>query len=178
MDLAVTMKKRDSGFTLIEVVLVIILVSIIAGITGSLILYGAESYSIQYERRDLMYQAKTAMMRMDKEIRMIRSAGPGDIITFTADGLEFVNIDGQTIGFALSGSNILRSLNGVSNILAKDVSGLTFSYLKKDGTPAAAAEDIWSISVGLAVSGNETINLRTRIFLRDIHGLYSNWREM
>ena len=58
------------------------------------------------------------------------------------------------------------------------MSGLTISYLKKDGTPAAAAADIWSISVDLAVSDNETINLRTRIFLRDIHGLYSNWREI
>ena len=170
-------RVKHSGFSLLETILVIVLVTVITGITGTLILYGAESYNLQYERRDLMYQAKIAMVRMDKEIRMIRSATAADITIFNATDLEFVNIAGNTVRFTQNGANILMAFNGISNILAKDVSNLTILYLKKDGTPAVLVTDIWSISIDLTVSGNETIRMRTRIFMRDIHGKYSMWRE-
>jgi len=170
--------RKNRGFTLIEVILVIILVGIIAGITGNLILFGAESYTVQYDRRDLMYQAKTALSRMDKEIRMLRSATATDILTFTATNLEFVDIKDNTIEYTLSGSNIVRTFNGTADTLNMNVSALTFSYLKKDGTAAVSASDIWLISVDLTVSDSETIRMRTRVFLRDVHGLYTNWKEV
>jgi prepilin-type N-terminal cleavage/methylation domain-containing protein len=171
-------RAKKNGFTMVEVVLVIILVAILAGVTGNIIMQGADSYRLQYYRRDLMYQAKNALNRMDKEIRMVRGHAATDILTLTANDLEFVSVNGDTIRFSLSGDNIVRTLNGIANILCKDVSGLTFSYLKKDGTAALTAEDVWSIVIGLTVSGNETINFRTRIFPRGVHGEYTGWQEV
>ncbi|MFC1855443.1 type II secretion system protein J [Thermodesulfobacteriota bacterium] len=171
-------RRKNSGFTLIEVILVILLVAIISGITSNLILFGADSYRLQYHRRDLMYQLKNAIVRMDKEIRMINSASAADILTFTSNTLKFNSISGDEIEFSLSGNNILRTLNGTANTLCKDISALTISYYKKDGTAAAAPAEIWTISVDITVSGEETIRMRTRIFLRDVHGIYTSWREV
>ncbi len=167
-------KRKRLGFTLIEIILVIILVGIITGITGNLLLQGAESYTIQADRRELMYLIKLSMMRMDKEIRMIKSASATDILTYTATDLKFNDINGQTIEFKLNGTDLLRN----ADTLAEKVSALTFAYLKKDGAAAAVETDIWSISISVTVTGGESITMRTRVFLRDVHGKYISWKEI
>ncbi len=85
--------KTSAGFTLIELILVILLIGILAGVVMT-ILYGPvrASFDIQ-DRAELVDIAETALQRMTREIRL---ALPNSIrITGANEGVEFLRtIDG------------------------------------------------------------------------------------
>jgi hypothetical protein len=83
--------------------------------------------------------------------------------------LKFYDAYNNSIEFKLSGDtppNLLRIKDGVlpGDVLSGNVQSLTFSYLKNDGTAAAAETDIWRIVIDLSVKvGDETVQLRSEV---------------
>lgn len=80
----------ESGFTLIELVITIVVVGIIAGVLFPVIYFGTESYRQQVARTELQSRGRLAMERITREIRQ---AVPNTVrISTTAsadDTLEF-----------------------------------------------------------------------------------------
>jgi prepilin-type N-terminal cleavage/methylation domain-containing protein len=161
---------KSNGFTLIEIVITIVLVSILAGLAAIIILQGVKAFSSEQTSSDVHYQARIAMERMAREIRMIRSTA--DITASTAINLQFTDVNGANLGFQWI-NPILNRWNGVGNdVLASGVAAFSFSYFRNDGiTPAVLPADLgllWFIDIAMtSQQGSESLQMQTRVHPRN-----------
>ena len=163
--------KNSSGFTLIEMVIVIVLVGILATIAATIIMQGVRAYSDEQSRSDAHYQAKLAVERMSREIRLIRSSA--DISVMNSTLLSFTDINGTQMGFRLNGGNIERTEdNAVSwQTLATNITGPggnIFTFLDNNGAVTAVPISLWLVQIQFtATQGTESIDMRTTVHPRN-----------
>ena len=168
--------RGQIGFTLIEFVMVIAILGVIGVFGSQMFLETAEIFFEARNRRNVVQEARYGIERMTREIREDIDTTT-DITTFTASTLTYTDPNLTSVTFTKSGSDLLRN----SDVLAGNVSALTFTYLKADGTTATSASDIWRIRVSLTVTQEDaTITLQAQVFPRnlynDIAG-FASWAE-
>lgn len=164
-----------SGFTLIEIVLTIVLVGILAGVAATIIMQGARAYSTGQSLGEAHQQARFAMDRMAREIRLIRTRTVADITTWNNLMLEYFDINGTRVGFQLAGGNLQRRENGgawqtlATGITPTPPAGNLFTYFNvAGGTPPVNEAALWAIQIDLvATQGTESLTLRTRVHPRN-----------
>ena len=141
------------GFTLIEMIMGIVIVAVLATIGATMLGTGFDSFFLSRETTQNDWQGRLALERITRDLRGVRT--PADITTMVpATQLVFTDSDNDQITYTLSGTTITRKQNaGAAQVLADNVSALSFSYLQDDGsTPAAAAANVYYITVDLTVS--------------------------
>jgi prepilin-type N-terminal cleavage/methylation domain-containing protein len=152
----VDIPKSDKGFTLVELVLVIMIMGILAGVFVKYIDEGNRMFDQVDDRRELRQDARAALVRMVREIRQLRSSG--DVITADATNLSFYGVDDNLYAINFSGvpgESLALQRGSTPNLLAEDVDSLAFGYYCGDGTAAVPL-----------VSPNDTDIRRVTIFLR------------
>lgn len=157
---------KSSGFTLVEIIIVIVIIGIISGIAALIILQGVKAYSDENNRSDMHYQTRLAVERMAREIRLIRSQAVGDISIMNPADISFTDIQNNRVRFQLSAGTVRRSPdNGITwQTLSSGVQTLTFSYLKQDGVTVATAATLWFVAIDMTdQQGSETLQMRTRV---------------
>ena len=167
---------KVEGFTLIELVMVIAILSVIGVFGSQMFLETAQIFLEARNRRDVVQEVRYAIERMSREIREDIDS-TSDVTAFTSSTFTYTDPSSTSISFTKSGSDLLRN----SDVLAGNVSALTFTYLKADGTTASATSDIWRIKVSLTIAkGNETITLQTQVFPRNLYNDivgFAGWAE-
>ncbi len=173
--------RADAGFTLIEIIMVIVIVGIIGLTVGMLMFQGTSAFKSMDTRSALRAEGVLATERISRELRRIRCTTVGnactptaaltDINTWTASELRFVTTEYEGRGLRFSGADLLlRRGSGATDtedLLASNLSAVTFSYLQNDGTVAASVTTIWTIVVDLAFTKDgETINYRAAVHPR------------
>jgi prepilin-type N-terminal cleavage/methylation domain-containing protein len=166
---------HSKGFTLIELVMTIVLVSIIAGLGALIVMQGMRSYAAEDMRSDLQYQARFAVERIAREARLIRDATATNIQTMTATDFIFCDVTGKAVYFQVSGATVRRQESatcsppawGGWNTLASsiDPANSSFSYLQQDGLTAAGnATQVWFIAIKItAAQASEALAVQTRV---------------
>jgi len=167
------------GFTIIELIMVIVLLVIITTVASMLIFQGAKSYWTEEIRNDITTQGRYATERMARDIRNIDCVVSGNncrptaatITSFTASELRFFNTYKLGKGFWLNGTNLEMCRNSTScataDVLASNVSSLSFQYLDKDGNTTATVGSIWSIVASLTLTReNQSVDFRIQIHPR------------
>jgi len=140
------------GFTLIEVIITLVIAGVLATIGATLLSSGFRSYFLGRELAQDAAQGTLALERMTRDLRAVRSAA--DLTTIGASTISFVDVDGNTITYALSAGSVTRSQNGgTAQPVAANVSSLAFTYLQNDGqTTAASSATVWYIVVAVTVT--------------------------
>ncbi len=169
--------SNSKGFTLIEAIITIVIVGIISGIAALIILEAMKASSKEQNLSDAHYQAKIAMERMAREIRLIRSQTVGDIPTMAAAGLVFCDVTGRAIEFQLSGTALNRRESatcsppvwgGWNALSSNGVNPLTFTYLDSAGAGGATAANLWFVEIDMTdTQGSESLQMRTRVHPRN-----------
>jgi prepilin-type N-terminal cleavage/methylation domain-containing protein len=159
--------QTQNGFTLIEFIIVIMLVSIIASVSSTLLSQGFTGYSNNKNINNADWQARTAIERMQRDLRAIRS--PIAIVTATATQLVFVNYQGNTISYFLDNNSLMRQTNNnPMQVLADGVQSLTFNYLDSNGAATSTPNDICYISINLNIVLNKTkYTIATAVYPRN-----------
>lgn len=160
-----TILRRQTGFTLIELILTIVIVGIISGIGASLLRQGVGAVISEDARANLTSDGRLASERMVREIRMARSRTVADLpACCSATTLTFLDITGTQIVYTSAGGNITRQDPSGTNILASNVTSLTFSYFQQNGITAAVnATQVWTIQVDLTFTrSGESQSFRVR----------------
>ncbi|MFH1005945.1 MAG: prepilin-type N-terminal cleavage/methylation domain-containing protein [Candidatus Latescibacterota bacterium] len=167
-------KRTNSGFTLIEVIVVLILVGVLSAITGMGIVTGLQGYLFARENAPTAQKAQLAMARMSRELVEISG-----VTAVTANSIVFQNLTGDR-ALALVGTTdkVIKVIDGTTpptadtgDVLVDKVGSFTLSYKKADGNPWTFGADdaslltcIWiDLGVSRPESGAGTINFSTKV---------------
>lgn len=115
-----------NGFTLIELIIVITIIGIVAGVIGFVLLGAVDAWTFKFNRTDLLADGRLAMNRMVREIREIKD--DDSVTTASSSEFRFTNAGNVDITYNLSSTDLNRTANSVTNILAENLSNLTFTY--------------------------------------------------
>jgi len=151
------------GFTLIELIMTLMIVGVLGAMGASLMSTGFRTYFAGRELAQDAAGGTLAVERMTRDLRTIRSATAADIPTMGGAAITFVDVDGNSVSYALGGGSLTRSENGgAAQPLAANVNNLAFTYLQNDGqTMAGAAAQVWYVSVAFTVaSQNASMTFR------------------
>ncbi|MBU4148945.1 MAG: prepilin-type N-terminal cleavage/methylation domain-containing protein [Candidatus Omnitrophica bacterium] len=158
------MNKR--GFTLIELVMVIVIIAIIVVMIAPFIATMLDSWLFLKTERDMLFSTRLALNRVVREIRQIENVA--SIATFTATEFEFDEVGSNTINFRQSGSSLLRNSDELCDKL-QDPGGLTFTYLDSDGNVTATAANIRMVRVKMILElEDSSITIESSATFRNI----------
>ncbi len=141
-------KRSPKGFTLVEMVVVLVLLAILTGVGGPFLATVVDAIGFHVDRVDLEESANLTLSRMSREIRRLRN--DASVVTAGAADFEFVNRDNVQIRYRLVGNTLTRTQAGVDSGLADQMqaAGLSFTYYDDAGTVLATP------AVGLGTNTN------------------------
>lgn len=162
-----------NGFTLMEMVITLTMLAIMAAVAGPYLSLGAQAYNESAAAVETLGKLRNASERLVREIREIRRLPSGDFDTTVGDDpLEFTKRDGETVTVSVAAPMVTLSYASIggSPVLIDDVSSLTFSYLRADGSDATGPDNVAFIGFELvldpAPAGNP-YSQRSRVALRN-----------
>jgi prepilin-type N-terminal cleavage/methylation domain-containing protein len=119
---------RGKGFTLIELILVIVLMGVLAAVSLPMLMAGFNAFSQQRETASIEREAMLALDRISREVRMSRN------FVFNGNSISFERDDpAVAVTIRADGTELLLEQAGTSRILASNVSNVFFSgELHKD----------------------------------------------
>lgn len=150
------------GFTLVELVLVIVLAGILFGMGGVMLNNMFRSFFSERDISRADWQARVALERMTRELREVRSTVAADFSIATLNEIYFTDVSGNAVCYYRSAANVLIRGNAMAACntstiqpLADDVTTLSFQYLQNDGvTVTATAAQVYYITVVLSIVNN------------------------
>ncbi|MBW2674908.1 MAG: prepilin-type N-terminal cleavage/methylation domain-containing protein, partial [Deltaproteobacteria bacterium] len=136
--------KREAGFTLIEMIAVLILTGMLAAAAGVGIVKGIEGYTLAKETTRLSQKAQLAMERIRREMVQITT-----VTVAATSSIQFTIPRGAappgSRGMGLSGSEVKISVGSTAwatgDTLVDGVNDLTLTFFKQDGSPWTTADD-------------------------------------
>jgi prepilin-type N-terminal cleavage/methylation domain-containing protein len=172
--------SNAGGFTILEVVMVIVLLGIISATVAMVIYQGTRSFGQLDVTRELTSKGRLAVERIARELRLIRCSNSNptsckpdatDITTMASTDLRFVNTNLEGRGLRLDGGSIKLRLGTAGGdpeyVLTDGVTFLDFEYLKSDGTTASAAADVWSVRATFTLRDrDQSLNFRVLVHPR------------
>jgi prepilin-type N-terminal cleavage/methylation domain-containing protein len=179
---------RSKGFTLIEIIIVIVILCIVSGITIKFLVDSMKVYTMTVDQKTLLDEAKLALERMCRDIRDGRI-----IITTAASSIAFTRTHATTGGDG-AGENIRFDRSGTTLRKAKGVSGVDGS----GGTPYTMADNVSTFAVANATgeiqlqlilnisTTGANVTLQTTVYLKNLpkdgthtyKNFYQNWSEV
>ena len=157
----VSMQER--GFSLIEMILVIVIVGIIATVGAQLMGTGFQLYFTGRDTLDVDAQARLALERMTRELRAVRPATGLTMVPATE--VTFTDVDGTAVRYYISAGDLLRN----TQVLAGGVSGLNFVYTDNGGAVTAIPAQVRYISFQFtATQGGMSSTYRATVSPRNI----------
>lgn len=175
--------KFALGFTLIEMVMVIAILSIIAGFSVYFLVDSARLYSLTVNQKALSEEARIALEKICRDLRDAQSisipppGGSGQILSFTRTNATAGDGANENITYRQTGSILekVKTAPAVVSPLAENVA--TFSVSRD----AASAE----VKIVLTLSGSkgERVTLQSKVYPRNLpaspiyKNFLANWQE-
>lgn len=165
---------RARGWTLVELVMVVVIVGMLAVFIGPLLLNTVAAYDRTEATVSTYGKMRYAMERMAREVRAIRR-NPADTTAFDAAAMTAINFtftreDGTQVIIASAGSNVTLTYVGTgAGALTDQVSAFNLAYYRQDGATAAAnATELAFVEIAMTLAdGGNTYPNRLRIALRN-----------
>jgi prepilin-type N-terminal cleavage/methylation domain-containing protein len=185
--------NSSKGFTLIEMIVVIVILSIVAAITIHFLVDSLRLYTMTVKQKTLFDEGKLALERMCRDIRDARSitspasGGSGSSITFTRNNATAQDAVAESITFRWNGgTNPLEKVKaGIGYPMASNITTFTV-------TRGAAGNDEITLVLTLSLTSGENVTLQTKVYpknlaesttyknfrIQDSSGNFASWQEV
>lgn len=150
-------KKDHAGFSLIELILVIVILGVISVVVGRILFQGFQNFITGTNISNAEWSSLIAIDRMANDIHTIRSAT--DISTINSSQFVFTDTSGASVTYQLSGSNLLRN----SQTLASGVTGFALSYANSSGAVTATASQVRYVTIAISTTFNNVSSSFTTV---------------
>jgi len=164
-------RKNEKGFSLIEVIVVLIIIGTISSIAYGVILLNAGTFKTLSEELSKRWELRKALRIMREDFSQI---DPADIIGFSKSSkagkrVFFKNLNGDKIFYKFDNGLLLRRQNSQKwEQLASGLEKPPFSFLNSKLNPTKNKKDIAFIKVNLVVKINsKTKSIEDTFFLRN-----------
>ena len=125
------------------------LLAILSFTLGNFIVAGMNLWVYLSTRQDTTKSAQLAMNRLVSEIK---DTAAGGLTTSNTQEITYTDIDGNTVDYKQTGTNLIRTFNGSANTLATGLGspeGLKFQYLDINRTVTAVKANVTSVRITL-----------------------------
>lgn len=161
----------DKAFTLIEVIVSLLLVSIMAAIAGFGFVKISQGYIFTKQNSETVQKAQIAMTRIVKEL----GAATNINFTTTAPSVNYTRPESAssttpvTNNIMLSGSTVKIGLPGSETILIDGVTAFTLTYVYAVGSTTTAVANIRRIDVTLRVNdaNNKPLEFNNSVWINE-----------
>jgi len=159
--------KTRNGFTIIEVLMVIMIVSCIFGLAGSLLSVGFTSY---FTSGPISSNASTANIAMANVIREIENASSVTSFSSGTTLITYVNSSGSSIVISLIGTTLGRKVGaGGVQTLTANVSSAAVGFYDSALATAVALPNVRYVTLQFTVTnGNTSYPLMDGTLLRTL----------
>lgn len=155
--------KSKQGFTLVELLIVVVIAGIIFALASPLLQTGFNAFFTQQNLSDAEWQGRLATERMSRDLRAIPTVA--NISTAGSNQLIYLDSSGSTVNYQLSGTDLTLS----GNVLARGINNLTFTYYDANGAVTGLIANIRYIDINLNITQNNTnTTLSTLVNLRNL----------
>jgi prepilin-type N-terminal cleavage/methylation domain-containing protein len=171
------LEPSSRGFTLIEVVIVIVILSIVSAITIYFLVSSLQVYAMTVNQKTLFDEGKLALERMCRDIRDARviTGAIATSITFTRNDATAQDGAGENIRFDLNGSTLRKVKNAggaPENPFAMADNVTVFAVTN-------ATNEI-QLQLTLQLASGENVTLQTKVYPKnlaeDLTSTYKNFR--
>jgi prepilin-type N-terminal cleavage/methylation domain-containing protein len=167
--------RSARGWTLVEVIMVMVIIGILAAFIGPMLLNALNAYDRTQLTVNTYGKMRYAMERMAREIAAVRRNAADttdfDVTTMTAGTFAFFKEDGTQVTITLAGTDLNLTYAGTgTGLLADGVGALAFAYYRADGaTLAVNAAQLAFVQVSMTISdGTTNYPNRVRVALRNV----------
>lgn len=160
------MKKihgNQKGFTLLEIIFSMLLISILFAVTSTIIIKGMDSYIFASDREGTLDDIRYATDRITREIQRF---GSGSLTSLSSTQIDFTDTLGSATNFRLSGTSLYRG----NDLLLEGVSSFSFTGYDSSGSVTVQASDVRRILFTMSILPTEqsaVIKSRSNVFLRN-----------
>jgi prepilin-type N-terminal cleavage/methylation domain-containing protein len=171
-------EPSSKGFTLIEIVVVIVILSIVSAITIKFLVDSMRIYTMTVNQKTLFDEGKLALERMCRDIRDANSitGSTATSVTFirtnaTGPGQDTPN---ETITYRLIGSNLEKVKASTPYVIAGNVSAFTVTQ---------GADNEIKLVITLSLGTGENVTLQTKVYPKNLadsatyKNFFNNWLE-
>lgn len=171
------------GFTLIEMVMVIVIIGILGTTLASLLGGGVGAFNAGREAVDTLSKLRLASERIARELRTVRrdpaATTDFDFLSRTPTSVQFRRLENDgvtvtTVTIDTNGSDLLRLAYNTpagTFTLSDRLGSLALTYWQQDGVTAAGANDALvafvDIELSLTDANGNSYPQRTRVALRN-----------
>jgi prepilin-type N-terminal cleavage/methylation domain-containing protein len=171
--------RRDgtpNGWTLVELIMVMVIVGLLAIFVGPLLLNAVRAYDRTQTTVNTYGKMRYAMERMVRELSGIRrnpaNTTQYDVAAMTATTFTFTNEDTPPTQVTITsgGGNLTLTYVGIAGgTLTDRVTAFSLTYYRHDGTVTANSTELEFVEISLTVSdGTTNYANRVRVALRGV----------
>jgi prepilin-type N-terminal cleavage/methylation domain-containing protein len=165
VDLSFSARKK--GFTLIEALLAIVVISALVAAMANIMISGMRSYRLVVDRREALQNARLALNMMANELAKVANPA-ADISSIGATSITFTKAGGGSVTYSVSGTNLMIG----SSVLARNVAnGTGFAYYTAGGAVTANPAQVHRIQMTLVVNAatasSGTVTATEDVYLRN-----------
>ena len=123
-------KIKSRGFSLIEVVISMVILSMVSLLFVDTLVIAADSLGLFEKRKESLYMVQFALRRILKDCRYVKRGG---FILAEAQKINFKDSFGRDLSFRLNGENLEISTDGGNqySILSRQIGNFSLTYYDK-----------------------------------------------
>lgn len=156
--------KTAKGFTVIEILIVIVLIGILGSVASRILTPTYKGYFTSKKIIDLVSKTN---MAMDNILRELKSAS--NLSAASTSSITFTNQQGQTIIINLTGTNLTRSENGgTAQTICSQVSSAAFAYYDQSFASTATVANVRFLTLQITTSNTVSYSLMGGTLIRKL----------
>lgn len=166
--------RRAEGFTLAELIMVILILGILAAFVGPVLFNALRAFQRVQSGAETQAKMRYAVERMAREMREMRRQATDaaflDVTSMTATGMSFFKTDGTEVSIGLAGDQVDLAYNAtLSGMLTDQVGAFSLAYFQQDATTVAAtAASLAYVQISLTLSeGASSYPARVRVDVKN-----------